>query len=306
MHKQTKGVLSSLITDMKAGLITRRTLLKQAACMGLTGSILALLENCGSTPPPCSATNLIWWNEYENIDMYKALVDAYNIINNCGIHVSHPREKGVNTDLTHEQLIKSLKRKKYHPDDPDIISMDIIWTDEFASNRWVVPLNDFWPAEERRPYLTPPIQSSTYRGKIYVAPFRTDIGLMYYRTDLDFGPNSSDIADPTWTWDDLESMVQYAKSHNGPDPLQYGYLWQATDHRKVYNNPYLKLQNPFYDKISDIIINHSQLRPQLPNYQQFSQAIQKQIYWLLTDPSRDINGSLNTLQKTLQDIINNR
>ncbi len=76
MRKQIKGVLSSLIADMEAGLITRRTLLKQAARVGLTGSVLAFLESCASTPPPCSATNLTWWSEREVFGTYNALVQA--------------------------------------------------------------------------------------------------------------------------------------------------------------------------------------------------------------------------------------
>ncbi len=76
-------------------------------------------------------------------------------------------------------------------------------------------------------------------------------------------------------------------------------------HMNVYKNKYLNAQNPFYNRIYDIVSNYSQSRPQLPNYQPFSLAIQKQIYQILTDPSPDIGGSLNTLQKTLQDIIDN-
>jgi hypothetical protein len=71
----------------------------------------------------------------------------------------------------------------------------------------------------------------------------------------------------------------------------------------VYDNPYLKVQNPFYSKIIDIINHYSQARPQLANYQLFSSAIQASIYQILTEPSPDIDGSLNALQETLQGII---
>jgi ABC-type glycerol-3-phosphate transport system substrate-binding protein len=71
----------------------------------------------------------------------------------------------------------------------------------------------------------------------------------------------------------------------------------------VYDNSYSKEQNPFYSKIIDMINHYSQARPQLANYQPFSSAIQASIYQILTEPSPDIHGSLNTLQETLQGII---
>jgi hypothetical protein len=74
----------------------------------------------------------------------------------------------------------------------------------------------------------------------------------------------------------------------------------------AYKNPYLKEQNPFYSKIIDIINDHSQLRPRIKMYQPFSSAIQQHIYQILTDPLPDIRGSLDTLQKRLQDIIDER
>jgi multiple sugar transport system substrate-binding protein len=218
MRRPIKGVFSSLIADINAGLIPRRTLLKQAAHLGLTGSILGLLESCSIPAMPCSATTLTWWSEYDNIGTYKALVDAYNTIHNCEISVSYPYTKGLDTDSLHQQLAQRLQSRKYNAGDPDIISMDIIWTDEFASNGWIVPLNDFWPAKEQSLYLSLPIQSSTYQGKIYAAPFRTDVGLMYYRTDLGF----PDPIPQTWTWNDLEYMVQNARSHNNSGMPQYG------------------------------------------------------------------------------------
>ncbi len=460
MSKQIKGSLSSLIVNMKAGLITRREFLQRAACLGLAGSIVELLESSSNTSLSCSGTNLTWWSEIENFRTYDALVQAYNTVNDCGISVSRPYE----TNSLHKELTEVLRKQQPYP---DIMSLDVIWTDEFVSNGWIVPLKGL--AAKTNEYLQLPIQSSTYQGQIYVAPFRTDIGVMYYRTDLDFALKPSDPIPQAWTWKDLEDMVHDARLHNGPDLPQYGYLWQVTDGQdspyealmcnfvevlssyggsimdphdpghvvissplaaealrkmrswlapgsissfdfttsvydegstvgiwkssnamfmrnwptyvvdsnkdnskvqqkfgittlpgrtpgligksclggwglainafspqerrdaawnfiewmmrddvqtfaaidssftmallSVYNDKYLNQQNPSYSKLPDIINNYSQLRPRLPNYQPFSQAMQKQIYQILADPSSDIEGSLNTLQKTLQDII---
>src|SRR5437763_2269649 len=112
MRKQKKGILSLLIEDMRTGLITRRMLLRQAARMGLTGSALALLEACGSTPPSNPSTELTWWSERDEIGTYKALVDLYNSTNNKGIRVSYPNEQGLDTNVLHDQLIQELQNNR--------------------------------------------------------------------------------------------------------------------------------------------------------------------------------------------------
>ena len=153
MYRQKKGPLSSLITNMKTGLITRREFLQEVARLGLAGSLVELVESSCKLPPRCSATDLTWWSESYDISSYDALIPAYNIINECGITVSRDM-KGVSTDYLHEQLTQRLQNQQ---SSPEIISMDVIWTDEFASNGWVIPLNDFWSAEEQDLYLRLPI-----------------------------------------------------------------------------------------------------------------------------------------------------
>jgi hypothetical protein len=75
----------------------------------------------------------------------------------------------------------------------------------------------------------------------------------------------------------------------------------------IYRNQtmikYLEQQNPLYGKLYDIIINHGQLRPQLPAYQNFSQAIQSHVFQILTQPSPNIDDHLLKLQDTLQGIV---
>jgi multiple sugar transport system substrate-binding protein len=103
----------------------------------------------------------------------------------------------------------------------DVFPMDIIWPAEFGANGWTVPLDDKWPASERDKYLPGPLAGCTYNGKLWAAPYRTDAGLMYYRTDI----NKSA---PT-TWDDLVSMAKAAPSSQA----KFGYLWQGAQYEGV-------------------------------------------------------------------------
>jgi len=97
------------------------------------------------------------------------------------------------------------------------MSIDVIWPAEFASNGWTVPLDSRWPASDRANYLPGPIKSCTYNGMVVAAPLRTDLGILYYRTDI--------ISTPPNTFDDLTNM---AKSN--ASKARYGYVWQGSQY----------------------------------------------------------------------------
>ena len=64
-------------------------------------------------------------------------------------------------------------------------------------------------------FLGGPLSTCYYNGVGYAYPSRTDVGLLYYRTDL--------IDTPPATWDEL---VALSKEHIGKDGIEYGYVFQ--------------------------------------------------------------------------------
>ncbi|HEY7415906.1 MAG TPA: ABC transporter substrate-binding protein, partial [Ktedonobacteraceae bacterium] len=103
----------------------------------------------------------------------------------------------------------------------DIMSIDIIYPAEFGSNQWAKPITDSqWPASQRAQYLPGPVQGCTYQGQIYAAPFRTDVGLLYYRTDL--------VKTAPTTFDELTNMAQQFAPQ-----AKYGYVWQGAQYEGV-------------------------------------------------------------------------
>jgi multiple sugar transport system substrate-binding protein len=106
----------------------------------------------------------------------------------------------------------------------DVFPMDIVWPAEFGANGWTVPLDDKWPASDRANYLPGPLQGCTYNGKLWAAPTRTDVGLIYYRTDV--------ISTPPNTWDDLTNMAKAA----APSKTKFGYLWQGKQYEGLVCN----------------------------------------------------------------------
>lgn len=86
----------------------------------------------------------------------------------------------------------------------DVLWDDVVWTAEFAAHGWLEPLDeatvggsDVLPAAKA---------TATYDGKMYGAPFMTNAGLLYYRSDL--------VPKPPTTWAELEADCAIAKANN--------------------------------------------------------------------------------------------
>jgi multiple sugar transport system substrate-binding protein len=96
------------------------------------------------------------------------------------------------SDEQHAQLAANLQAKSSVY---DVMSLDVVWTAEFAANGWIspvssrkVPLSDF---------LRPAVETATYDGKLWAVPFTSNAGLLYYRKDL--------VSTPPATWAQLAS-----------------------------------------------------------------------------------------------------
>ena len=64
----------------------------------------------------------------------------------------------------------------------DVLSLDVIWTAEFASNGWIVPISPrLVPLSD---FLPPAVATARYDGRLYAVPFTSNAGLLYYRKDI--------------------------------------------------------------------------------------------------------------------------
>jgi multiple sugar transport system substrate-binding protein len=78
------------------------------------------------------------------------------------------------------QLVANLQAKS---DEYDVIDMDVIWTAEFASNGWILPLpSDQFP--ELKDFLKPAVETAMYQGRLYAVPDYSNADLLYYRKDI--------------------------------------------------------------------------------------------------------------------------
>jgi multiple sugar transport system substrate-binding protein len=97
-------------------------------------------------------------------------------------------------DQQRELLVRRLAAED---DDIDLMSLDVIWTAEFAEAEWILP----WEGERRevatRDKLEGPLKTVDYKGKIWAIPHTSNTQLLWYRKDR-VDPPPEDF-----TWDEM-------------------------------------------------------------------------------------------------------
>ncbi|MBE3556375.1 MAG: extracellular solute-binding protein [Firmicutes bacterium] len=119
------------------------------------------------------------------------------------------------TDDYHSMAVRQLQAKS---PEVDVYAIDVIWVPEFAAAGWVKDLTDKL-SPMKGDYLEGPMNAVTYQGKMYAAPYRTDTGVLYYRSDL--------VSAPPKTWTDLENDAKAGMAKG----VANGFVWQGKQYK---------------------------------------------------------------------------
>ena len=102
-----------------------------------------------------------------------------------------------------EQRNQFIQRQRAKSADCDAFESDVVWTAEFASQKWLLDVTPY--IEKRKAEFVPSTLSSVdYEGKIWGVPRVSDAGLLYYRKDV------VDAAPATW-----QEVYEKAKAGKG-------------------------------------------------------------------------------------------
>jgi multiple sugar transport system substrate-binding protein len=99
---------------------------------------------------------------------------------------------GNDADTQRQSLVRRLAAKD---SSIDLMSMDVVWTGEFAEAGWIRPWPQKFAAKVRKGTLAGPLATATYQGRLYAAPANSNTQLLWYRKDL--------VKDPPKTWDQM-------------------------------------------------------------------------------------------------------
>jgi multiple sugar transport system substrate-binding protein len=182
-------------------------LLAAAACGG-SGETPAA---GGSSAPAVDLTKkgpIEYWQGKDTSGNVKNIIAAWN--------KDHPEEQVTlrelpdNADQQRQQMIQNTQIKDTKM---AVLSVDNVWTAEFAANGYIVPLPaDQFPTDD---FVPATVNSGTYFNKLYAYPTSSDGGLLYYRKDL---LDKYDLQPPT-TFDEMKAACKTIKDGEGDAKL---------------------------------------------------------------------------------------
>jgi multiple sugar transport system substrate-binding protein len=100
-------------------------------------------------------------------------------------------------DQQRDQLVRRLGAED---STVDILGMDVIWTAEFANAGWLREWRGANAQEVTDGVFDTVIESASFEGKLYGAPFNTNTQLLWYRTD--------EVDQPPETWDEMIDQAE--------------------------------------------------------------------------------------------------
>ncbi|MFC5929083.1 ABC transporter substrate-binding protein [Cryobacterium melibiosiphilum] len=175
-----------------------------AAVAAVVASLAACSTGAGSGADAATANldargPITYVQGKDNSGIVNPLVEKWN--------ADHPDERVTFKELTdeadqqHDDMVQNLQAQNK---DYDVMSVDLVWTAEFAAKGWLQPLDD--AGIDTSGMLQSTVDSGTYNDILYAAPVTSDGGILYYRTDL--------VPEPPTTWDEMMAMCPIA-AQNG-------------------------------------------------------------------------------------------
>ena len=163
----------------------------------LLATVLAVLVSaCGSDDSSGEGVDLNWFVATQPggsiQEVAKRCTDESNGKYNINVEL-------LPTDASQqrEQLVRRLGAED---SSIDIIGMDVIWTAEFANAGWVRKWEEPLKAQVTQDVFDSVIDTASFEGDLYGAPFNSNTELLWYRKDL--------VEKPPTTWADMIDQAE--------------------------------------------------------------------------------------------------
>ena len=163
----------------------------------LLAAVALVTAGCAGTREAGSGTELVWAagppSSGSSVQTAVSIADRWN-----ELHPDGPRVRveslPESSDDQHQLLALELNAGL---GEFDILELDVIWTAEFAQNGWLVDLEGL-RSDIERVSLPVAVQTAVWDGRLWAAPYTTDAGILYYRSDL--------VKEPPTTWEELRDV----------------------------------------------------------------------------------------------------
>lgn len=108
-------------------------------------------------------------------------------------------------DGQRQQLVRRLAA---HDNSIDIMGLDVTWGAEFAQAGWIREWTGAAKQRATEGTLRVPLQTSTWKNKLYAVPYNTNTQLLWYRKDL--------VPTPPKTWAEMLDMARNLSRQGKP------------------------------------------------------------------------------------------
>jgi multiple sugar transport system substrate-binding protein len=103
-----------------------------------------------------------------------------------------------------QQRVSLVRRLAANDSSIDILAMDVDWTAEFATAKWIRPVPSALAQQIRSQDLAGPVKTATVGNQLWAVPINSNTELLWYRKDL--------VPNPPKTWNEMiDDAIQLAK-----------------------------------------------------------------------------------------------
>lgn len=163
----------------------------------------ALLAGCGSSGK--GPVTLNWYVFPEPSGSFQAA--ATECSNNS--HGAYNIKISFLSTSSDQQRVSLVRRLAANDSSIDILAMDVDWTAEFATAKWLKPVPASLAAQIKSEDLAGPVQTATWQNKLWAIPINSNTELLWYRKDL--------VPNPPKTWTamiaDADKLAAQGKPH---------------------------------------------------------------------------------------------
>ncbi|GAA3822144.1 ABC transporter substrate-binding protein [Streptomyces phyllanthi] len=162
------------------------------AVLPLLASLLAACGGDEDSGPP----TLNWYNFPDDSGALQKAADRCSQASGGRYRISYNKLPRA-ADGQRQQMVRRLAAED---SSLDILGLDVTWAAEFAEARWIREWTGTAKQQAIEGTLAVPLQTSTWKGKLYAVPYNTNTQLLWYRSDL--------VPTPPTTWAQMLDMAR--------------------------------------------------------------------------------------------------
>ena len=191
------AVLLAGMTAAFVGLAGREPAPHRAGAPGPPVIDPAAMSDAEGTVTYCTGEDTV--TSSDGRTQHRAAVAAFNARFGSDVH-ANLRQFSDDASQQYAQITQLLRE---HSGDCDVIYADVVWSADFAHNKWLYDLTPYAPRSSLKRYVDAMQEAVVYRDRVWGVPKQADAAVLYY--------NTSSVRRPPRTWQDL-----YAQAKVGP------------------------------------------------------------------------------------------